>query len=95
MGMSRGVILLAVCAATLVAPALPCLALALVPVGSALELALLVAAAVAWMAVLALASWWEFTGLFLRWFWAAALVASAAPRWSGARVASPARRASS
>jgi hypothetical protein len=80
MGMSRGAILLAVCLATLVAPALPSVAVALVPVGSSLELVLLVAAATAWMTVLALVAWWEFTGLALRWGWWAVLTAAVAVR---------------
>ena len=87
MGKSRAFILLAVCLASLVAPALPCLAVALVPTRSALELGLLFAAAALWMTVLALVAWWEFTGLFLRWVWWAALVACAALRWSRAPAA--------
>src|SRR5512142_600963 len=81
MGKSRVVILVVVCLATLVAPALPPVAVVLVPVRSRLELVLLVAAAVAWTGALALVAWWEFTGLFLRWGWAAVLAAAVAQRW--------------
>lgn len=87
MGKSRAVILLVVCLATLVAPALPSVAVALVPIRSRLELAVLVVAAAAWMAALSLVAWWEFTGLFLRWGWAAVLAASAAARWVGTPAA--------
>lgn len=82
MGKSRIAILLAVCLATLVAPALPSLAVALVAVRSQFELVLLISAAAAWMGALALVAWWEFTGLFLRWAWAAVLLATAAARWA-------------
>jgi len=82
MGKSRAVILLVVCLATLVAPALPSVAVALVTVRSRLELVLLVAAAASWLAALALVAWWEFTGLFLRWGWAVVLAAAVAARWA-------------
>ena len=84
MGKSRAFILLAVCLATLVAPALPCAAVGLLPVRSVLELTLVLAAATAWMALLGLVAWWEFTGLFLRWMWWAVLAALAVGRWPGA-----------
>ena len=84
MGLSRVVIQLLVCLATLVAPALLAVAVALVPVRSAPELALLLAAAAAWMAALGLVAWWEFTGLALRWGFWAVLAAVAAARWIGA-----------
>jgi hypothetical protein len=87
MGKSRGIILAAVCLATLVAPALPCLAVSLLPARSTLELGILFAAAAAWMVALSLLSWWEFTGLFLRWLWWAALAAKMAWRWLGTPVA--------
>src|SRR5512133_3675031 len=81
MGKSRAFILLVVCLASLVAPALPCLAVAMVPARSGLDLALLFAAAATWMTLLALVAWWEFTGLFLRWAWWTALVTCAVVRW--------------
>ena len=80
MGKSRTVILIAACFATLALPALVCLGAALAPVRSGLDLALVLAAAVGWTIALWLVAWWEFTGLFLRWVWAAALVACAAGR---------------
>lgn len=81
MGKSRAVILVVVCLATLVAPALPCVAVALWPVRSGLELILVVAAAAAWMAEISLVAWWEFTGLFLRWGWWLVLAAVVVARW--------------
>lgn len=76
MGKSRATIALVVCFLSFVAPALPCLAIALAPVRSSLELALVGGAALGWLALLVLTSWWEFTGLWLRWAWAAAFGAS-------------------
>jgi hypothetical protein len=83
MGKSRGFILVAVLSLSLVAPALVCLAAGLAPARSALDLGLVLAAAAAWMALLVLVTWWEFTGLPLRWAWTAALVAVAAWRALG------------
>jgi hypothetical protein len=85
--MSRITILLAVCLATLVAPALLSAAVALLPIRSGLDLSLLVAAGAVWMTVLALVAWWEFTGLVLRWGWSAVLIALAAVRWIHAPAA--------
>lgn len=84
MGKSRAVILAVVCLCSFVLPVLPCLALAFAPARSVLELALWTGAAAASMLAVLLVNWWEFTGLFLRWAWAALLAAIAAARWSRA-----------
>jgi peptidase M23-like protein len=76
MGKSRATIALVVCLLSFVAPALPCLAVALAPARSWLDLALVAGAALGWLALLVLTSWWEFTGLWLRWAWTAAFGAS-------------------
>lgn len=82
--MRRTAILLVICATSLVAPTLLCLAVLLTQVRSGVEFLVLIAAAEAWMAALWLANWWEFTGLSLRWVWFVALSAVVAGRWLAA-----------
>jgi hypothetical protein len=76
MGQSRRVILIVVSALTFVAPLAMCLAVVLAPVRSVFGAAAIVIGATAWMTLLVLANWWEFTSIHLRWFWAIALAAA-------------------
>jgi hypothetical protein len=69
MGLNRAVILCVVSALSFVLPAAVCGAVAAAPVASWLDAALVVVAASAWMSVLALVNWWEFTSIHLRWAW--------------------------
>jgi hypothetical protein len=75
---------------TFALPAALCAGLWLAPAGSPLGFAVLALAALAWMALLGLVNWWEFTSLWLRWAWLAALLAggvvrvAAGPPWGGA-----------
>jgi len=89
MGLGRTTILVLVAALTVVLPASAVVAVAAVPAGSLADLALLVAAAGAWVALLGLVAPWEFVSLRLRWGWVLALAASTAWRLLGARL--PAR----
>jgi hypothetical protein len=80
MGCHRRVVLVAVSALSFVGPAGLCLVVAFAPARSAHVLALLTIAAGAWMALIVLVNWWEFTSLHLRWAWSAVFVAVAAWR---------------
>ena len=81
-------LLLLVCLLTVVLPALPTVAVILLPARSVAELALGVAAAWAWVALLGLIAPWEFVGRWLRWGWAAALAIATA--WRVAVLPAPA-----
>jgi hypothetical protein len=84
MGQNRWVILLVIECLSFVAPATLCLALAVLPVHSVLELIAAVCGVGAWIALLALVNWWEFTSIHLRWVWIAAFAAVAAGRGTAA-----------
>jgi len=91
MGQSRTVLLPLVCLLTLFLPALPAVAVALLPARSVAELLLVVLAAWAWVALLGLVAPWEFVGRWLRWAFAAALAVATA--WRLAARPAPARPA--
>lgn len=80
MGHPRWVILAAVLTLSLVAPAALCLGVARAPAGSMADLLAAGLAAGAWMALLALVNWWEFTSIRLRWVWPSLLAAVIAGR---------------
>jgi hypothetical protein len=84
MGQSRWVILVVVSTLTFVVPAGLCLALAAFSVQSLIELAVVALAAGAWLALVVLVNWWEFTSIHLRWAWVALFSAVVAWRAPGA-----------
>lgn len=89
MGQSRWVIFSVVGFLSFVLPAAFCLGLAIVRVDSIFTLTAATLAAGAWIVLLALVNWWEFTSVYLRWAWIAAFGAIAAYRGVGAANLSP------
>jgi hypothetical protein len=85
MGQKRWVIYLVVVSLSLVMPAALCAGIWLLSASSVIGLAVGCLAAGAWMTLLALVNWWEFTSRWLRWLWAAALIAVVALRAHEAR----------
>jgi Peptidase family M23 len=85
MGQKRWVIYLVVVSLSFVVPAAICVGLALLNASSVIGLVVGFVAAGAWMVLLALVNWWEFTSRWLRWVWAAALIAIVALRAPEAR----------
>lgn len=90
MGQKRWVIYLVVVSLSFVMPAALCAGAALLPASSVVGLAVGWLAAGVWMTLLALVNWWEFTSGWLRWLWAAALIAVVALRAHEARGLPPA-----
>ncbi len=86
MGQQRWVIYLVVVSLSFVIPAALCTAVAMVGVSSVAGLITGCLAAAAWMSLLALVNWWEFTSRWLRWVWLAALVMGMALRAHEARA---------
>ena len=80
MGRSRRLIAAVIVALSLVLPGALCLGLALLPVASLSELVAEALAAAAWMTLLVLVNWWEFTSLWLRWVWLVTLAVAIAGR---------------
>jgi hypothetical protein len=80
MGSSRAVIVAVVTALSFAVPAGVCLVLAVTPARSVLGVALLAAATLAWLAIVVLVNWWEFTSIHLRWFWSGCGLATGAWR---------------
>lgn len=89
MGQNRWVIVVVVTCLSFLVPAALCLALGLAGAGSVLALASATLATAAWMTLLVLVNWWEFTSIHLRWVWGAALAAVAAYRGTSASALPP------
>jgi Peptidase family M23 len=85
MGQKRWVIYLVVVSLSFVVPAALCAGAALLSASSVAGLTVGWLAAGAWMTLLALVNWWEFTSRWLRFVWAAALIAVVALRAHEAR----------
>lgn len=85
MGQKRWVIHLVVVSLSFPVPAALTVGVALFKASSVIGLIVGGVAAGAWMALLALVNWWEFTSRWLRWVWAAALIAVVALRAHEAR----------
>ena len=80
MGQSRWLIIVVVISLSFVLPTALCLWLALVEFRSFLDLTVASLSAGVWTILLLLVNWWEFTSIWLRWTWAAALFALIAYR---------------
>jgi hypothetical protein len=84
MGQNRQVIVAAILLLSFVVPAALSVLVALGPAPSVLDLVLLTCAIGAWMSLLVLVNWWEFTSVHLRWAWCGVFLAAVA--WRALRV---------
>jgi hypothetical protein len=72
-GQRRWVIAIVVLSLSFVLPGAICLGLAFFQPRSLLDLVIAALAGASWMGLLVLVNWWEFTSVWLRWAWLAAL----------------------